>query len=290
MERGDWSSLEGIPPDIDLLVDRIDQPKVGFFGPESATWHVARERVVRLCGVSTILLQLAHPKVAKGVADHSEFEADPVARFERTFDLVDAVLFGDRDTALEAALAIRGTHERVSGTLEESVGPFDGGEAYDATDPALLQWVHATLIEQSIAGYEHYVGSLAADTWERYYQEAITVGRLLGVPAERYPETLDGFHEYYEQMIRSELAVGSVGRRQRETLEREGPGPAALYEFFAGPTLPPSMREAYGVPWSDRREWLFQRMAGGSRRFTPRLPARLRFIPAYRDAMVRVGQ
>jgi uncharacterized protein (DUF2236 family) len=40
----------------------------GLTGPGSVTWHVCRERVVPLGGLSALLLQLAHPLVAAGVA------------------------------------------------------------------------------------------------------------------------------------------------------------------------------------------------------------------------------
>jgi uncharacterized protein (DUF2236 family) len=43
----------------------------GLTGPGSVTWRVCRERVVPLGGLSALLLQLAHPLVAAGVAEHS---------------------------------------------------------------------------------------------------------------------------------------------------------------------------------------------------------------------------
>jgi uncharacterized protein (DUF2236 family) len=49
----------------------------GLTGPGSITWRVCRERVVPLGGLSALLLQLAHPLVAAGVAEHSSFHDDP---------------------------------------------------------------------------------------------------------------------------------------------------------------------------------------------------------------------
>jgi uncharacterized protein (DUF2236 family) len=48
----------------------------GLTGPGSVTWRVSRERVVPSGGLSALLLQLAHPPVAAGVADDSGFRAE----------------------------------------------------------------------------------------------------------------------------------------------------------------------------------------------------------------------
>ena len=45
-----------------------------FFSPDSMIWRVDREMVLLLGGGRALLMQLAHPKVAAGVADHSRSE------------------------------------------------------------------------------------------------------------------------------------------------------------------------------------------------------------------------
>lgn len=49
----------------------------GLTGPGSLTWRVCRERVVPAGGLSALLLQLAHPLVAAGVAEHRVAGPDP---------------------------------------------------------------------------------------------------------------------------------------------------------------------------------------------------------------------
>ncbi|MDP9398691.1 MAG: oxygenase MpaB family protein, partial [Actinomycetota bacterium] len=58
----------------------------GLFGPASTAWSVLRERVVLLGGPAALLLQVAHPLVAAGVAEHSDFRADPLHRLRATLD------------------------------------------------------------------------------------------------------------------------------------------------------------------------------------------------------------
>ena len=58
----------------------------GLTGPDSVMWRISRERVVALGGLSAVLLQLAHPLVAAGVAEHSSFQEDPVRRLKLTLE------------------------------------------------------------------------------------------------------------------------------------------------------------------------------------------------------------
>lgn len=184
------------PPDIATLIADVESHDIGFFGPDSVMWTVSREKALLLSGVSTILLQFAHPLVVAGIAGHSTFDESPIARFRRTFDLVHAIIFGDVDTAVEAALSIRAIHARVTGTLEEDVGSFAAGDRYAAADPILLLWVHATLIDQALTVYETLVAPLSEREQEEYYLECKAVGQLLGVPKEIYSGTLDDFYDY----------------------------------------------------------------------------------------------
>ena len=57
----------------------------GLFGPDSEAWRLDREAMLLLgAGPRALLLQIAHPAVAAGVADHSDFRADPWRRLDGT--------------------------------------------------------------------------------------------------------------------------------------------------------------------------------------------------------------
>lgn len=279
---------QSLPRDIATLVEDVDVPEHGFFGLDSTMWSVRRERSLFASGLSAILLQLAHPLVAAGVADHSDFDADPVGRFRRTFDYVHAIIFGDVDTAVEAALAVRELHTAVTGTIDEDPGRFESGDSYTATDPELLLWVHATLIEQSLTAYETYVEPLSNRDRTAYYQESKLFGQLFGIPVSAYPETLAEFFEYYERMLDAELAVGPCGRELQRALFRQGHVFGPLYATVGIGTLPDTVRDAYGLPWSSWRQRLFDAWTALVRATVPSLPSRLRYVDAYRRALERV--
>ena len=162
-------------------------PARSLFGPGSVTWRVNREAVLLLGGGRALLLQVAHPLVAAGVAAHSEFRAHPLRRLWRTLDLMLTLAFADGATALGAVRTIEGVHARVHGVLEEPSGPFPRGTRYDANDPALLLWVYATLVDTALVVYERFVEPLAVDGRAAYYDGSKIGGRLLGIPEAMMP-------------------------------------------------------------------------------------------------------
>ena len=67
-----------------------------FFSPDAMIWQVDREMVLLLAGGRALLMQLAHPKVAAGVAEHSHFKADPLGRLYRTMSAMWSIVFDER--------------------------------------------------------------------------------------------------------------------------------------------------------------------------------------------------
>ena len=116
----------------------------------SITRRVNRENVLLLGGGRALLMQLAHPKVAAGVDEHSDFRTRPIRRLRRTIRMTMAIVFGDRDTAITAARAVNHAHGKVR------------GRDYRALDPDLLRWVHATLVDSALVTYETFVKPLSA--------------------------------------------------------------------------------------------------------------------------------
>ena len=143
------------------------------------------ETVVVLGWGRAILMQLAHPLVAAGVGAHSRFDARPLAYLQRMRGTISAMLsltFGSEAEIRQTAERINAIHRRVHGRLDREVGSYAAGTHYDATDPALLTWVHATLVDSQLLTYALFVGPLTADEEDGYLAEAAQVGPHLGVP------------------------------------------------------------------------------------------------------------
>src|ERR1700716_100597 len=120
----------------------------GLFEEDSITRRVNRENILLLGGGRALLMQIAHPKVAAGVDEHSDFRTHPIRRLRRTILMTMAIVFGDRETALRAARPVTQVHGRVQ------------GQGYRALDPDLLLWVHATLFDTALVTYEAFVRPL----------------------------------------------------------------------------------------------------------------------------------
>jgi uncharacterized protein (DUF2236 family) len=268
---------------------------VGLFGPGSVTWRVNREQALLLGGGCALLEQLAHPMVAAGVSDHSDFRTDPLKRLRRTLDATLAIIFGTTEEARRAADGIRAVHSRVQGTLPEDVGRFDAGTSYRAEEPSLLAWVNATLFDTSVRTYELLFAPLPKAELERYYSESCEVARILGVPGTQMPPTIDGFREWWSEMLRGDdVAIGSQGRELAQAVLtpklRFVPRPAfAPLTLFTVGLLPEPVRERYGYRWSATKERAFRGSAVAVGTAVKALPARLRLFPQARAAERRVA-
>ena len=62
--------------------------------------------------------------------------------------------FGTERDAQVAFDRINAIHNRVHGHLPEAAGVFPAGTPYSAHDPALLTWVHATLVHMNLRVYD----------------------------------------------------------------------------------------------------------------------------------------
>ena len=166
----------------------------------------------------------------------------------------------------------------MHGRLDCAVGGYAAGTPYDATDPALLTWVHATLVDSQLRTYALFVGPLAPTDEDRYCAEAAQIGPLLGVPSNTLPDTKDRLDRYLDRMQQDDrLAVGACARRLAGTLlappGRRWVAPALwLGRLTTVGLLPASIRDAYGFPWRTKDARRLRSAAAvlrGARRFTP---------------------
>ena len=199
-------SLRLVPP---LPAGTPDDP--GLTGPGSVTWRVSRERVVPLGGLSALLLQLAHPLVAAGVAEHSSFRADPTKRLMLTLEMLLVTTFGDIRQVDEMTGRIANIHRVVNGSLQQDVGEWHRGAHYSATSPELCLWVYATIIETTLNSYSTFVRPLDMNERAELYRESERFGQLYGVGQDIRPVSYQEFRDYYARML-SRLTAGDQAR------------------------------------------------------------------------------
>ena len=260
----------------------------GYYGPGSVAWKIGREAAIMLGGARAVLMQLAHPLVAMGVSAHSSYMQDPFGRAMRTFMLGEMLTFGSFATARQAARTINRLHYHVHGLLPAEAGAYAGGTPYNARDPELLLWVHATLVDTILLTYKLLVGPLTPAEEDEYYEQSKEVAHLLGLLPPAMPKTARDLSQYVNDMVYSNRLAATPQARQLAHQVLFPPAPAILRPFMhlnsqiTCALLPQPVREIYGLEWDSRRQRVFDLSAHGMRLIIPHLPMYLRELPVTR--------
>jgi len=238
-----------------------------------------------------ILLQLAAPPVGYGVAEHSNFAENPMARLHGTLMYVYAVMAGTPDDRAIAQHYVRRMHAPVRG------GGAAGVPAYDARDPELQLWVAATLYNTAILVHDRVFGHLPESRAEALYARYASLGTALEVPPELWPANRAAFADYWQDAT-GRLAVDDTIRAQADALWRAEKAPRwvrplmPLNRFVTADLLPPAVREAYGMAWTTRDQRRADLLWSVVRVVYPRLPLRVRTWPQryYLGRLRRAGR
>jgi len=262
-------------------------------------------------GPRALLLQIAHPLVAEGVAEHSDFQADPWSRLAGTLRSYLRIVYGTADAARGEIRRLNQLHRDIAGEVRDDVVRGRHGARYHARDPELSLWVHATLVDSTIAAYEAWIEPLPAERRARYYEETVPVGRAFGIPADLLPADLEAFEAYLDRMLGpgGPVVVGDTARELAETILRPPLGPAArpwlgdfaarldaiptaAYDWLMWPAiglLPATVREGYGLRWGLRERLVAAWLVATWRAWRPILPASFRQMPQALAADRRIG-
>ena len=251
-----------------------------WFEHGSVIRMVSREALGLLGGGRAVLLQLAHPLIAAGVLQHSDFQADPLSRLQETIALMHALIFSDSRRAEAALNRFYSIHAPVQGHLPEATGRYPAGNPYRASDPQLKLWVLATLVDTSLITYELFVADLSPAERKSFYQDSIKLARLLKIPRRVLPPTLADFRDYMAAMLNGDtLKVSGLTKRlAQKVLYPRNAGllataSAGLLRFVTPGLLPGRLREAFGMPWGPRRQIVLNALSRTTRGLRPRAPA-----------------
>jgi uncharacterized protein (DUF2236 family) len=221
IERSAAAYVSGVPEDAS---------DDGLFGPASVAWRVSTDLASPVAGLQSLLMQALHPLAMAGVDQHSGWRRDPVGRLAATSAYLATVTFGERAVALHAAARVRRIHDHVRGVDAVT------GRPYAAGDPALLLWVHAALVQSSLAAVWAFGTPLSAEDSDRYVEEMMVAAELIGVPRPQVPSSVADLERY----------VASVRPGLRYT-------PAAG-ESMAYLLNPPGLDEEIAEFWRDVRD------------------------------------
>jgi len=252
-------------------------------------------------GLTTVLYQVAHPVVGRGVGRHSEFSKPGRAqdRAEKTGIYVIAMVFGDETEKAAVRDYVNKMHARVKGG--------EGPTAYYAKDPKAQLWVAATMYADIIRAYEKCFGPIQPpEKAERVYQEFSYLGTSLQVPPELWPKDIAAFWEYYNDTVENKLEVVPEAKKiLYDLLHPWKPAPwhmkplfLLLTPIFKAVTIEefhPRIREQYELKSTRTSRFIHRKFTEALFKYYPRLPMSIRhgqkdrYMGMLRQMMERQG-
>ena len=294
----------------------------GLYGPGSEAWRLNREAALLLgAGPRALLLQIAHPLVAEGVDQHSDFRADPWSRLAGTLRSYLRIVYGTRATALAEVARLDRMHGFVTGPVRDPWLRAEFGSTYEARKPELLLWVHSTLVDSTMVTVDRWLEPLSPARRARFYDETLVVGRAFGIPDTLLPPDVDAFDAYMAAQVapggpvrptavarslaatilRPPLApavtrgpvasrLGPVAGPLGAALERVPPSAASWLLVPSIGLLPDRVRDGYGFAWGPRERLLEAWLVGGWRAWRPLVPPSWRWFPKALSAEARIRE
>lgn len=277
----------------------LTTPTSDKLGPNSLTWKYLGDSRNLLVTLRTGLLQAMHPAINAGLIDHSDFFDDPFGRLARSAPPILGVIY-DRDPEA-TGVWIRDQHPPIRGTDRH-------GRSYNALDPDVYYWAHATFFEAQITAQDLFGKPLTTYERERLYDESISWYARYAVTMRPVPENYAAFVEYWNFMIDevlestklAQLSVRRSGKIPPPDIRGVGPKVWSLVEPAAsriGPwtircALPENARVKLGVEVGSSEQRAFDAMCLGIRTAWPLVPANKKRMLKARiaDQRVRAGK
>lgn len=265
-------------------------PVGGLYGPQSVTWEQWREPALLAAGLPAVLLQVAHPAIATGVAELSRYKVDMLGRAWRTMSSLYELIYSDLPTALAASRRLHLIHRRVRGLIRDPGGPLDG-QPYRANEQHLLRWVGVTVSVSGLQLYERAVRPLTPEEKQQWFREFRIASAVVGILPENLPETLPALEAWYAQELESPaLRVGAAARDIARTLFNTAATRGPFDEILCAGLLPPQWRDAYGLRQGRAEQKIFEAMLQSVRLFHRATPLRARSVVAWHQAQLRVAR
>jgi uncharacterized protein (DUF2236 family) len=256
-----------------------------YFPPgKSMARRVHGERSVGLLyGQRALLIGALEPLTYTGTMQSTASGEWPFTRLARTAKIQETVFLGTKEEADKALGAVHRLHERIKGTLSEEAGAHAAGTPYSAFDPELMLWTLAVIADSGRAMYETMVRPLSEAEREALWQDYVLFGELFGLPASEVPRSSREFRAWFDGRVSSpdmhptphglEMAP-LVAFRQPVPLPARGN--LAAQNLVIKGTLPPRVREIFGIKWTQGHEAAYRTLAASHRRARVAMPRRVR--------------
>ncbi|HUP99423.1 MAG TPA: oxygenase MpaB family protein [Aeromicrobium sp.] len=237
---------------------------------------------VFLAGPANVCIQLAQRPVGRGVVESTVHSGSiyrhPWKRFRTTIGYLDIAMRGDDQLRADYRQAVNTSHRQVRS------GP-DSPVKYNAFNRDLQLWVATCIYYGFRDSMTRMHGALSAEEEELLLRACRRLATTLQVPADMWHANQAEFEAYWaDGLTRIEIddetkryllgiVDGVILPKPLDRLFRPS------LRFFNTGYLPPEIREALGLTWSDRQERRFTAILRAVGVLSRPLPAVLRRVP-----------
>lgn len=247
----------------------------GYFAPDSMVVRALSTRAVGLTyGQRALVTGALHPRLFVGTAQHTSHRESPYTRLGLTARLFEAVFLGTREEADRALAFAAKRHETVRGTMGVDGGvAHPAGAPYSAADPGLMWWTAAFTLDAVEFMHDALVRRLRDHEREELFDGFVTWAELFGMPRSGAPASYTDFRADFDAWLHSDEPHLVVEARiiGRHIAGVSGYGlplrvvtSPALATVVQG-SLPPVVRDHYGIRWGLQEEARWQAASRSSR-------------------------
>jgi uncharacterized protein (DUF2236 family) len=234
--------------------DPDDPPWCAEGGP---SWTIHGDPAGLVGGFLSLWIQALHPLVLAGVMEHSDFQADPLGRLQRTGGFVGTTTFAPGSVSQANVDLVNRIHTKI-------VGVAPDGRPYAAQDPEHIDWVHCGLLLGMGRCWLRYGRRPDPTLLDGYVAEQARVARELGDPEP--PTSWSELLEHIEHH-RPSLVVNAQTRFMDRWLWSptfRGPQRLALPPYQALHSAALAAAPAWAHDLYGNRRFLPARFAGGA--------------------------
>lgn len=215
-------------------------------------------------------------------ATHSTSRQRPFYRLARTAEMIDTVIFASRTEADKVLAAVHNVHRRAEGHLPVRAGRHAAGSHYSALNPELLLWTIAVIADSAEWFFDLLVEPLDGSAKEAMWRDYTRLAELFGLPREAAPKTYVEFRRWWNERIASnDIELTEEAHKTGYAVAFQIPMPRhaawarRMHNALMLGSLPPWVRELYGLSYTVEDEARFNRAVETVRRMRHRSPRRL---------------
>ena len=279
---------DGVPPTDQPPTRRPVRFEPRPVGPGSLLWHYAGDRRLAFTGLSAGILQLMHPAIGAGVAEHSNFFADPWDRIIRSIPQIMGVIYDPDPEAV--GRRVRNYHRPIRGVDHL-------GRPYRALEPSTYWWAHATFQHAAEEVADRFDSRrLGPAEREELYLDGVEWYRRYGVSMRPVPPDHATFRTEWDRYLDQVLEMTPAAERALDMALHDRTMRLAflptwtrlLQPVVVNPVLrltaigglPEQVRRRFAIPWRIDEEVQYRVFQLTVRELWRNLPAPLRYGPS----------